>query len=39
MHVVEVEVAELEVGEGGGEAGFDVFGAVAGETVSILFLL
>jgi hypothetical protein len=28
--VVEVEVGELEVGEGGGEAGFDVFGAVAG---------
>ena len=29
VHVVEVEVVELEVGEGGGEAGFDVFGAVA----------
>lgn len=30
VHVVEVEVVELEVGEGGGEAGLDVFGAVAG---------
>jgi hypothetical protein len=28
--VVEVEVVELEVEEGGGEAGGDVFGAVAG---------
>lgn len=30
VHVVEIEVGELEVGEGGGEAGGDVFGAVAG---------
>lgn len=30
VHVAEVEVVELEVGKGGGEAGFDVFGAVAG---------
>jgi hypothetical protein len=28
--VVEVEVVELEVGEGGDETGGDVFGAVAG---------
>jgi hypothetical protein len=30
VHVVEVEVVELEVGEGDGETGCDVFGAVAG---------
>jgi hypothetical protein len=30
VHVVEVEVGELEVREGGGEAGGDVFGTVAG---------
>lgn len=29
VHVVEVEVVDLEVGEGGGEAGLDVFGAMA----------
>lgn len=29
VHVVEVEMVELEVGEGGGEACFDVFWAVA----------
>ena len=37
VHVVEVEVGELEVGEGGGEAGGDVFGAVADGVVSQVY--
>lgn len=37
VHVVEVEVGELEVGEGGGEAGGDVFGAVAGWSLVEIF--
>ena len=35
VHVVEVEMVELEVGEGGGEAGFDIFGAVTGGVLSV----
>lgn len=37
VHVVEVEVVELEVGEGCGEACFNVFGAVAGELLVLSF--
>ena len=38
VHVVEVEVGELEVGEGCCEGGGGVFGAVAGGVSFLLFL-